>query len=95
VQQPLEAFVQHQLHRIDIIAWQARPARDSARRRSLASLGLTVLAGLSLMVIALRFLLGFPVSISLLQLAFAALVVCGALLLMQAAVFVLLRLQGR
>jgi hypothetical protein len=95
VQQPLEASVQHQIGRIDIIAWQAKPARDGARRRHLLSLALLALGGLSLTIIALRFLLGFPISMPLLQTAFAALVVSAALLVMQAAVFILLRLQDR
>jgi hypothetical protein len=87
-----EARVEHQLGRINIVAWQDRRVRDAQRAGAFSTfLGAT--AFVSALLLLLRFAFGAPLSLEVLQLAFAVFAVSGALLLMRGLVILILRLQ--
>ena len=84
--------MEHQLGRIDIISWQGRRARDSRRVVSLTAI-LSLLAVVSALLLAARFVGGAALPLELLQVAFAVLAASGALLLTRALVALILRFQ--
>jgi hypothetical protein len=86
--------MQHQLGRIDIVSWQDRRMHDLHRPHVL-SLTLAGLAAISAILLLLRFALGAPLPLGLLQVAFAILVGSCAFLAMRAAVGVILAFQRR
>jgi hypothetical protein len=84
--------VEHQLGRINIIAWQGRRFHDAHRPGSL-SIVLTVAMAASILLLCLRFALGMSLPLELLQVAFAVLATAGSFMLMRALVGFILRLQ--
>lgn len=86
--------MEHQLGRIDIVAWQGRRIRDP-HRPPVASLTLAALFGLSALILLLRFAVGASLPLGALQIAFAVLAASGGLLLMRGIAGVLLKLQHR
>jgi hypothetical protein len=85
--------VEHQLGRINIIAWQDRRFHD-ARRLDILSVALGVAVAASALLLVLRFAVGAPLPMEVLRVAFAVLVAAGALGLMRVLVAFVLRLQG-
>jgi hypothetical protein len=74
--------VEHQLGRIDIVAWQIR-RQPIVRRPGPLSTALALLAGASALLLLLRFALGVPAPLGALQVAFAVFVASTALLAMR------------
>ena len=86
--------MEHQLGRIDIVAWQGRRLRDQ-HRAPLASLAAVAAFGFAALVLLLHFGAGAAAPLLVLQAAFAVLVGSGALLLTRLLAGLVLRLQQR
>jgi hypothetical protein len=84
--------VEHQLGRINIVAWQDRRVHASQHPDTL-SVVLAVAIVASALLLCLRFAFGTPLPLELLQIAFAALAASGALMLTRGIVSLILWLQ--